>query len=72
MALMSAGRRSPEPSRECSSMFLTMEFGALAVLDDLFEIALEHLRQFVDFLAGLVVERGRPEHLVELFDQFGR
>ena len=69
---MSAGRCSPEPSRECSSMFLTIEVGALAVLHDLFEIALQHLRQLVDLFARLVVERGRLEHVVQFVDQFGR
>ena len=69
MALMSAGRCSPEPSRECSSMFLTIEVGALAVLHDLVEIALQHVRELVDLLARLVVDRGRLEHVVQLVDQ---
>ena len=46
--------------------------GALAVLHHLFEIALEHLRQFVDLFADLVVERRRLEHVVQLVDQFRR
>ena len=33
-------------------MFLTIEIGALAVLDDLLGIALEHVEQFVDLLAS--------------------
>ena len=36
-----------------------MEFGALAVLHDLFEIVLQHAGQFVDFFADLAVD-ARP------------
>src|ERR1700730_17525790 len=44
--------------------------GALAVLNDLFEVALQRLRQFVQFAAYLGVERGARKQVVHLFDQF--
>ena len=39
-------------------MFLTMAVGALAVLHDLVEIALQHVRNLADLCAQLVVEVG--------------
>jgi len=42
--------------------------GALAVLYDLFQIALEHLRELVDLSPHLAVERRRLEHVVQLVD----
>ena len=52
----STSRCSPEPWRECSSMFLTIEVGALAVLDHLVEVATQHVGQFGDLVAPLVLE----------------
>ena len=46
--------------------------GALAMLDDLFEIVFQQPCQFVDFLPHLVAERGRLEHVVQFVGQFGR
>ena len=46
--------------------------GALAVLHHLLEIALQHVREFVDLFPRLVVELGRREHVVQLVDQFRR
>jgi hypothetical protein len=46
--------------------------GALAVLYDLVEIALQHIRDLVDFCAPLVVEVHASERLAQLVDQFDR
>ena len=46
--------------------------GALAVLDDLFEIVLQQAGQFVDFFPDLAVHRDRLEHVVQLVGQFCR
>ena len=46
--------------------------GALAVLDDLFEIVLQHAGQFVDFFADLAVHRDRLERVIQLIGQFRR
>src|SRR5713101_2820847 len=46
--------------------------GALAVLNNFFEIALQHSRQFVKFLPRCPVERRLRQHIVHLPDQFGR
>ncbi len=46
--------------------------GALAVLHDLFEIVLQQSGHFIDFLALLVGERGRPQHVVQFVGQLGR
>ena len=69
---MSAGRCSPEPSRECSSMFLTMELARLPCCTTFSRLSLQHAGQFVDLLPRLVVERGGLEHLVQFVGQFDR
>jgi hypothetical protein len=46
--------------------------GALAVLDDFFEIVFQHGRQFVDFRPDLVAERGGLEHVIQFIGQFSR
>ena len=52
---MSTGRCSPEPSRECSSMFLTIESARLPCCTILLEIVAQCIRQFGDFCARLIV-----------------
>src|SRR5437868_6716590 len=46
--------------------------GALAVLHDFFEIALQHMRELADLLARLVVELDLLEHVIHFVDQLGR
>ena len=46
--------------------------GALAVLDDLFEIVLQQAGQFVDFFADLTVHRDRLERVIQLIGKLGR
>ena len=44
--------------------------GALAVLHDLVEIALQRIRQFVDFARALIVEVGTGQGVLQFVDQF--
>ena len=53
-------------------MFLTIEFGALAVLHHLVEIALQHIRDFTDFRAQLGVELRAAQRLPQFVDQLNR
>ena len=64
------GRCSPEPSRECSSMFLTMESARLPCWTTFSRLDFQHLRQFADVTAHLLIERGRSQGLVQFVDQF--
>ena len=45
--------------------------GALAMLNHLFEVGLQYLRQFVQFPARSRVERRLSKHIVHFSDQFG-
>ena len=49
-----------------------MRIGALAVLDDLLEIAAQHVRQLVDLPARLVVDRQALHDVLQLVDQLAR
>ena len=51
------GPCSPEPSRECSSMFLTMESARLPCCTTFSRLPFSSLRQLADFLAHLPIER---------------
>jgi hypothetical protein len=42
------------------------------MLDHLFEVGLQHPRQFADVTAHLLIERGWGQGLVQFVDQFGR
>ena len=66
---MSATLRSPDPARECSSMFLTIEFGSLAVLHHLVEIASKQLHQLRRLLHVL---RHRADRSFQLVDELDR
>jgi hypothetical protein len=46
--------------------------GALAVLDDLFEVVFQHQRQSVDFLPNPVAERCGLERIIQFVGQFRR
>jgi len=46
--------------------------GALAVLTTFSRLPFSIWGEFVDLLAGLVVKRGRLEHIVQFVDQFSR
>ena len=54
---MSTGRCSPEPWRECSSMFLTIESARLPCCTTLSRLPCSIVDQLVDLGAALVVER---------------
>jgi len=68
---MSAGRFSPDPSRECKQHVLDDGVSALTMLDHLFEVGLQHLRQFADVTAHLLIERRWSQGIVQFVDQFG-
>ena len=54
-------------------MFLTIEVGALAVLHDLFEVALQRIRNLVDLGAQLCCRRCAPaERLPQFIDELDR
>jgi len=46
--------------------------GALAVLDNFFEIVFQRSRQLVDLIPHLAVKRRGREHLEQFFGQFRR
>ena len=71
MALISTSRCSPELSRECSNMFLTIASARFAVLDHFLEVAPQCIRQFVDLSARFVVERQALQGVLQFINEFG-
>ena len=69
---MSAGRCSPQPSRECSSMFLTMELARLPCWTTFSRLSFSRPRQFIDFVPDLVGERGGGKQIVQFIRQLRR
>ena len=69
MALISTGRCSPEPCARMQQHVLDDRVGALAVLHDLVEIALQHIGDLVDLGAQLAVEVRASKRLPQLVDQ---
>ena len=51
---------------------MTIEFGALAVADDLVEIGIDHADQIVGLVALVVVERRASQRLAQFVEQFAR
>ena len=48
---------------------MTIEFGSFAVLHDLVEVALQHIRNLTDLSAQLAVEMGTCKRLTQFVDQ---
>ena len=53
-------------------MFFTIEFGALAVLYDFFEIAAQHASNFRDFASQLTIQASAVECLAQLVNELNR
>src|SRR3954469_10399071 len=67
-------RRPPLPGSlaRMQQHVLDDRIGALAVLNHLFQVALQHLGQLLDLFPDAVAESGRLEGLAQLVDELGR
>ena len=59
----------PGPWRECSNIFLTIEFGPFAVLHNLVKIVLQHIRNLADLASQLGSKAGPCECLPQFIDK---